>query len=58
MNQIARRSLLDFSFFDVSGDGLLGEIIFRSEVSNFKIKQAPLTDGGGGSEFCLLILYP
>lgn len=22
MNQIARRSLLDFSFFDVSGDGL------------------------------------
>lgn len=45
MNQRAKRSLLGFLFFDVSGDGLWGEMIFRSEVSNFRTKQAPLTHG-------------
>lgn len=45
MNQTAKRSLLGFLFFDVLGDGLWGEMIFRSEVSNFRTKQAPLTHG-------------
>lgn len=32
MKQIAKRSLLGFLFCDILGDGLLGVIIFRSEV--------------------------
>jgi len=55
MNQIAR-TLLGFLFFDVLGSGVLGET--RSEVSNIRMKKAPLAHGEKGSAFSLLIPYP
>lgn len=58
MNQTAKRSLLGFLFFDVSGDGLWGEMIFRSEVSNFRTKQAPLTHGEKKKRQCVLPFNP